>query len=69
MEQDLQDIIYLIEKSDLDQTIKELLIRDLQKDGMTDFLREQIIAYCVEGMKDLDERIAKAKAALQQHPS
>lgn len=65
MNQDIQDIIHLIEKSALDQTIKEILIRDLQTEGLTDFLREQIKAYCLEGIKAMDEQMASAKAALE----
>lgn len=65
MDQKLQDIIYLIEQSELDQTIKDILIRDLQAEGLTEFLREQIKAYCVEGMKRIDDRIAAAKQALE----
>lgn len=71
MEQDanLDNIVYLIEQSDLDQTIKDILIRDLKSEGLTDFLREQIISYCLEGIKRLDERISKAKAQLQTNQS
>ena len=58
--------IYLIEKSDLDQTIKDILIRDLKSDGLTDFLREQIKAYCMQGIKELDNRIAQAKQELEE---
>ena len=65
MDQKLQDIIYLIEQSELDQTIKDILIRDLQAEGLTEFLREQIKAYCVEGMKRIDDRIAAAKQVLE----
>ena len=39
---DVNNIIYLIEQSALDQTIKDILIRDLQSEGLTDFLKEQI---------------------------
>ena len=69
MDDKVQNIIYLIEQSDLDQTIKDILIRDLQTDGLTDFLREQIKAYCVEGLKQIDERMQKAKQSLEQPSS
>ena len=65
-EASLENIIYLIEQSDLDQTIKNILIRDLKSEGLTDFLREQIVSYCMEGIKRLDEKIAKAKQQLQR---
>lgn len=66
MDDKVQNIIYLIEQSELDQTIKDILIRDLQTDGLTDFLREQIKAYCVQGLKQIDERMEKAKQSLEQ---
>ncbi len=62
----IENIIYLVEQSALDDTIKEILIRDLKNEGLTDFLREQIIAYCLEGIKRIDDRMAKAKEQLGQ---
>lgn len=64
MDEKLEKIIHLIEQSALDRTIKDILIRDLQNDGLTDFLREQIKAYCLEGMKQLDQRMKDAQAVL-----
>ncbi len=73
MKQDLQSIIHLIQQSPLDDTIKEILIRDLKSEGLTDFMREQIKAYCLEGVIEIDEQIAKAKKVLedksQQNPA
>ena len=63
---DIQKIIDLINKTDLDQTIKDILIRDLQTEGLTDFLREQIKAYCLEEIKALDEGMEEAKKLLEQ---
>lgn len=65
MDEKIQKIVELIQQSDLDQTIKDILIRDLQTEGLTDFLREQIKAYCLEGIKILDQKIIEAKAALE----
>jgi len=65
-DQTIENVIYLIQQSDLDPTIKDILIRDLKTEGLTDFLREQITVYCVEGIRRLDERIDKAKLSLQQ---
>lgn len=65
MEDKIQKIVHLIQQSDLDQTIKDILIRDLQSEGLTDFLREQIKAYCLEGIKRLDSQIEEAKKALE----
>jgi len=64
MDDQVQNIIYLIKQSPLDQTIRDILIRDLQSEGLTDFLKEQINAYCVEGIKQIDAKIEKAKKAL-----
>lgn len=66
MQENIDDIVHLITESSLDQTIKEILIRDLKKDGLTDFLREQIKAYCLEGIKKIDARIEAAKSLLAQ---
>lgn len=68
MDDKIQNIIHLIEQSDLDQTIKDILIRDLQTEGLTDFLREQIRAYCLEGLKIIDEKMEAAKASLEDSP-
>ena len=65
MNDKIQKVVDLIQESDLDQTIKDILIRDLQTEGLTDFLREQIRAYCLEGIKRLDARIEEAKKALE----
>jgi hypothetical protein len=65
MEEKIQNIVHLIQESDLDQTIKDILIRDLQTDGLNDFLREQIRAYCLEGIKSLDAQIELAKKDLE----
>lgn len=65
MDDKIQKIVHLIQQSDLDQTIKDILIRDLQSEGLTDFLREQIKAYCLEGIKRLDVQIEEARKALE----
>ena len=62
---DVNNIIYLIEQSALDQTIKDILIRDLQSEGLTDFLKEQIKAYCLDTIKKIDEKIIIAKKELE----
>ncbi len=68
MDEKLEKIIHLIEQSALDRTIKDILIRDIQNEGLTDFLREQIRVYCLEGIKQLDAQMAEAKAALENNP-
>jgi hypothetical protein len=65
MDDKIEKIIQLIQQSNLDQTIKEILIRDLKSEGLTDFLREQIRAYCLEGVKRLSPSEEEAKAALE----
>lgn len=66
MDDKAKDIIYLIQQSPLDETIKGILIRDLQTEGLTEFLREQIRAYCLEGIKQADVRIEQAKKVLEE---
>ncbi len=68
MEEKYDKIIHLIQQSALDQTIKDILIRDLQSEGLTDFLREQIKAYCLEGLQKIDARIEEARKALEESP-
>jgi hypothetical protein len=56
----------MIEGSELDETIKNILIRDLQNDGLTDFLKEQIKAYCLDGIKKIDAETEDALKALDE---
>lgn len=69
MDDKIKSVIHLIKQSPLDQTIKDILIRDLETEGLNDFLREQIRAYCLEGIKILDEEITKTKKALEEKAS
>lgn len=69
MDPKIQSIVNLIQQSPLDQTIKDILIRDLQVEGLTDFLREQIKAYCLEGIKQIDAQIEEAKKILEENPA
>lgn len=69
MDDKTQTIIHLIQQSALDQTIKDILIRDLQTEGLTDFLREQIRVYCLEGLKKIDDQIEQAKKYLEENPA
>jgi hypothetical protein len=69
MDEKIQNIIHLIQQSPLDQTIKDILIRDLQTEGLTDFLREQIKAYCLEGIKLIDAQMEEAGKILGQDPA
>lgn len=69
MDDKIQNIIHLIQASELDETIKSILIRDLESEGLTDFLREQIKAYCLEGLKKIDAQIEEAKKSLNENPA
>ena len=69
MDEKIQKIITLIQQSSLDQTIKDILIRDLETEGLSDFLREQIKAYCLEGIKIVTAQMEEAKKALDQDPA
>jgi hypothetical protein len=66
MDEKTQKIINLIQQSPLDQTIKDILIRDLTSEGLTDFLKEQIKAYCLDGIKKIDAEIEEAKKILDE---
>lgn len=57
----IQEIIDVINNSELDSTIKDILIRDLKSEGLTEFLREQIIAYCDKAISLIDKRLEKTK--------
>lgn len=68
MDEKVQKIVYLVQLSELDQTIKDILIRDLQAEGLTDFIREQIKAYCLEGLRKIDVQTEEAKKILENNP-
>ena len=56
-----KEIIKIIEESDLDRTIKDILIRDIKAGGVTDFLVDQVIAYCDNAIAHLNKK-AKSPA-------
>lgn len=66
MDDQIQNIISLIEQSALDQTIKDILIRDLKAEGLTDFLSDQIEAYCAEGIKKVEATIEARKKGSEE---
>jgi hypothetical protein len=66
MDEKIKKIIYLIQISELDDTIKEILIRDLQTEGLTEFMREQIKAYCLQGLRNMDVQTEEAKRILEE---
>ncbi len=57
----IEKIIEIIQASDLDQTIKDILIRDIKSEGLTEFLKEQVIAYCDKAISLIDKRLAKGE--------
>lgn len=57
----LDKIIDVIQNSDLDQTIKNILIRDVKSEGLTEFLQEQINAYCDKAIELIDKRLEESK--------
>jgi len=69
MNDQVEKIISLIQASALDQTIKDILIRDLKTEGLTEFLKEQIKVYCLEGLKLLDEAKKEALQLLEEKES
>ena len=66
MDDKIENIKYLIQQSALDETIKQILIRDLESEGLTEFLKEQIKAYCLEGIKIVDSQIERAQKILNE---
>ncbi|HYF05857.1 MAG TPA: hypothetical protein VEA59_06845 [Patescibacteria group bacterium] len=62
--QTIEDVCFLIDCSTLDQTLKDILIRDIKANGIDDFTREQVLAYCDKVEKQLDERVKRAQSAL-----
>ncbi len=56
MNDKLQKVIQLVQNSQLDQTIKDILIRDLQTEGLENnaFLKEQVKAYCLSEIQKID---------------
>ena len=69
MSTDIETIVKLIQDSCLDQTVKEILLRDLEKEGLTDFLKEQIKAYCTDGIEKIDKEVAEIDKLLNTNPS
>lgn len=50
---DLEKIVNAIQGSNTDQTIKDILIKDLHQEGLTDFLFNQIEIMCGIDIKEL----------------
>ncbi len=68
MDEKLQKVIKLVQSSHLDQTIKDILIRDLTAEGIenNEFLKEQIKAYCLSEIKKIDAEIEEVKKILEE---
>lgn len=64
---EIQDLVYLIQVSGLDSTIKISLIQTLLAEGLSDFLREQITAYCMEDLRKADPDLVKRVQQLLQN--
>ncbi len=50
-----EELVSIVEKSTLDQTLKQILIRDIKAEGVNDFYIDQVMAYCenaIEALKD-----------------
>lgn len=57
----LEKIIQIIQSSSLDQTIKDIFIRDLQSEGLTEYTKEQLLAYCSIAEEELERQLAEAE--------
>ena len=54
-------LVEIVEKSDLDPTIKEILIRDIKQEGVNEFYVEQVLAFCDNAEKELKEKFPDSK--------
>lgn len=52
-----EELIQLVQKSDLDATIKGILIRDIRNEGVNEFLIDQVIAYCDNAIGIINQRL------------
>jgi hypothetical protein len=66
MDEKLQKIINLVKNSELDETIKNILIRDLSNEGLNDFLKEQIKAYCLAEIRKIDAEMEDIQRILNE---
>ncbi len=68
MNDKLQKVIQLVQNSQLDQTIKDILVRDLTTDGLegNEFLKEQIKAYCLSEVEKIDAEIEEVQKILDE---
>lgn len=64
MDEKFSKIIELVKASELDETIKDILVRDISEQGLSDTLKQQILVYCTEGLKLANKQIEETKALL-----
>ena len=58
----VEELVSLVNKSDLDPVIKDILVRDIQKEGVSDFLVEQVLAYCDKTIETLKQKMKTGDA-------
>ncbi len=58
-----EELIEIVQNSELDPTIKDILVRDIKAEGVNEFLLEQVIAYCDNAIAYLE------KHQKQQNPA
>ena len=51
-----KELIAIIEQSEADSTVKDILIRDIKSTGVTDFLVEHVAAYCDKAIAELNKK-------------
>jgi hypothetical protein len=51
-----KELIAIIQQSNADPTVKEILIRDIKEGGVTDFLIDHVVAYCDKAIAELSKR-------------
>ena len=58
----VEELVSLVNKSDLDPVIKDILVRDIQKEGVSDFLFVQVLAYCDKTIETLKQKMKTGDA-------
>lgn len=54
----VEELIGIVKASTLDQTLKDILIRDIRKEGVNEFYIDQVLAYCENAIAVLKDKLA-----------
>ena len=53
----VEELVAIVEKSTLDQTLKDILIRDIKAEGVSEFYIDQVLAYCENAIAALKDKV------------